>query len=227
MNKAPLMSAVMNKARFPTSPLLAPLLLASLLLAACNGASSSSQGNEPAKGDLAGAAIGGPFTLTDQDGKTVKWSDFTGKYRLVYFGYTYCPDVCPLDLSKIMAGFKLLEKSDPAKAARIQPMLITVDPQRDTPAVLKAYVGAFHPRLIGLTGPVEEIERVKKAFVVVAGKEGDQKAKQDYLVSHTRTPFLFGPDGKPIALVPVDDTATPEDEASPAAMQAFLDQWVK
>ena len=203
-----------------------------LLLSACNGGlSQSGQGNS-AQGDLAGAAIGGPFTLTDQDGKTVRWSDFAGKYRLVYFGYTFCPDVCPLDLSQIMAGFRALEKSDPAKAAKIQPIFITVDPERDTPPVLKKYVSAFHPRLIGLTGPVDAIETVKREFVVVSSKSGeaksgDGKATKSYFVSHTRTPYLFDPDGKPIALVPVDDTNTPQDEAAPDTVRAFLAKWVK
>jgi len=214
MNKAPLMHKAL---------IALPLLL---MMSACNGGPSASGGSESTQGDLAGAAIGAPFTLTDQDGKTVKWSDFTGKYRLVYFGYTYCPDVCPLDLSKIVAGFKALEKSDPAKAARLQMIFITVDPQRDTPAVLRTYVGAFDPHLIGLTGPVEEIEKVKKAFVVVASKEGDQKATQDYLVSHTRTPFLFGPDGKPIALVPTADDMSAE-KTNGETIRAFLEKWVK
>jgi len=212
MNKA----SVMNKIA---------IVLPFLLLSACGSGPPAPQG--PEQGDLVGAAIGGPFTLTNQDGRTVKWSDFAGKYRLVYFGYTYCPDVCPLDLTQIMAGFRDLEKSDPAKAARIEPMFITVDPERDTPARLKTYVSAFHPRLIGLTGSVDEIETVKKEFVVVASKAGDPKATKDYFISHTRTPVLFDPDGKPIALVPVDDTRTPQNEASPDAVKAFLEKWVR
>lgn len=215
MNKAP----VTNRVLISLFPL--------LLLSACQGGTSGSTNAGSEQGDLAGAAIGGPFTLTDQDGRTVRWDDFKGKYRLVYFGYTYCPDVCPLDLSKITAGFKLLEKSDTAKAARIQPIFITVDPQRDTPAVLKTYVAAFHPRLLGLTGPADVIETVKKEFVVVASKTGDPKATKDYLVSHTRTPYLFDPDGKPIALVPTDDTSTQQDEAAPDTIRAFLEKWVK
>ena len=197
------------------------------MLAGCQGNGASSGNDAAAQGDLVGARIGGDFTLTNQDGQPTRWADFAGKYRLVYFGYTYCPDICPIDLNKIVAGYRLLEKSDPQKAAKIQPIFITVDPQRDTPAVIKTYVAAFHPRLIGLTGTPEEIEAVKTAFVVVAGKEGDPKATQDYLVAHSRTPFLFGPDGKPIALVPVDEAATEQDEASPEIMRAFLERWVR
>jgi protein SCO1 len=203
------------------APHLAALLLASLALPGC-----SEQSREQ-RYELDGARIGGAFTLVGEDGGAVRWSDFAGKYRLVYFGYTYCPDVCPLDLSKITAGFRLLEKSDPATAAKIQPIFITVDPQRDTPAVVKTYTDAFHPRLLGLTGSPAEIERVKTLFVVVASKKGDPKARQDYLVSHSRTPFLFDPEGRPVALVPVDDTQTEADEATPEIMRDFLAKWVR
>lgn len=198
---------------------------AALLLASCQptqpGPAQSDEGN------LVGARIGGDFELTDQDGKTVRWADFAGQYRIVYFGYTYCPDVCPLDLTQIMAGFRQLEKTAPQTAAKIQPIFITVDPQRDTPEVVKTYVAAFHPRLIGLTGTPEQIEAVKKAFVVVAGKEGDPDATQDYLVGHSRTPYLFGPDGDPIALVPVDDGTPGEDGGSAETVRDFLIRFVK
>ena len=202
------------------------LLVTGLALAGCQPGPSSNQSQGSAQGNLVGAKIGGDFALTDQDGKTVRWADFAGKYRLVYFGYTYCPDVCPLDLRDIMAGYRMLEKSDPAKANKIQPIFITVDPERDTPVVLKPYVAAFHRKLIGLTGTPEQIEAVKKAFVVVASKEGEQTAKQDYLVNHTRTPFLFGPDGKPLALVPIGEVGAKED-ASAVAVRDFLAQFVQ
>ncbi len=203
-------------------------LLTTCLLAACQpGGTSNEADAQGAKAPLAGARIGADFTLTDQDGKARKWADFSGQYRLVYFGYTYCPDVCPMDLQNIMAGFRLFEKAHPQQAAKLAPMLITVDPERDTPAVLKTYVSAFHPRLIGLTGSPEAIEAVKRAFAVVAGKEGDEKATKNYLVSHTRTPFLFGPDGAPIALVPVSDGQGPGGDGSAQAVASFLAQWVK
>jgi len=200
-------------------------LSAALALAGCGSNSSSNQGDAAAQGNLVGAKIGSDFALTDQNGKTVKWADFKGKYRLVYFGYTYCPDVCPLDLQHIMAGYRQLEREDATKAAKIQPIFITVDPQRDTSAVIKTYVAAFHPRLIGLTGSPEQIEAVKKAFVVVASKEGDQKAAQDYLVNHTRTPFLFDPDGKPIALVPIAEAGAKQEDAA-KEVHDFLAQFV-
>ena len=213
----------MNKA------LLSMLLPLTALLAGCNmgPGGNASSGNESVQGDLHGARIGAPFTLTDQDGKKVRWDDFKGQYRLVYFGYSYCPDVCPLDLQRIMQGFAKFEKDKPALAAKVQPVFISVDPERDTPAVLKTYVAAFHPRLIGLTGTADEIAKVAKDFVVLYNKE-ETKGASGYLVSHSRTPYLFGPDGAPVALVPVDDPGTPDvDEGDPAKVTAFLEKWVR
>src|SRR3546814_8872622 len=100
---------------------------------------------------------------SDLDGRKVSYSDFDGKYRMLYFGYSYCPDVCPLDLQKLMQGYRLFEKQDPARAAKVQPIFITIDPQRDTPQVLKNYVSAFHPKLIGLTGTPDEIAKDRKS----------------------------------------------------------------
>jgi len=193
------------------------------LLSACNPATN---GPEEETAPLAGARIGGAFTLTDQNGKTVHWADFRGKYRIVYFGYTYCPDVCPVDLQEIMAGFRAFEKAHPDRAAKVQPIFITVDPARDTPAVLRNYVAAFHPRLIGLTGAPDVIEQVKKDFAVIASPEG-KTDKPTYLVSHSRTPYLFGPDGGPIALVPVDEPGSEANEGRRSEVEIFLNQWVK
>ena len=191
-------------------------------LSACGTGTTASREEAP----LAGARIGAPFTLTDQDGKTRRWDDYKGKYRIVYFGYTYCPDICPVDLQRIMQGYAMFAKKNPAAAARVQPIFISVDPGRDTPAVLKNYVGAFGPRLTGLTGTPEQIAKVTKDFAVFYGKEGDRGGK-DYLVAHSRTPYLFGRSGEPIALVPVDDPATQGDEGSPKAVLDMLDRWVK
>lgn len=197
-------------------------------VAACDmGSQDASNSGQSAPGDLAGARIGAPFTLTNQNGAKVRWDDFKGSYRLVYFGYTYCPDVCPVDLQRIMQAFSRFEKADPARAAKVQPIFISLDPERDTPAVLKTYVAAFHPRLTGLTGSKEEIGKVAKDFVVVYGKE-EEKGASDYLVSHSRTPYLFGPNGDPVALVPVDDPGTPDkDEGGADAVFAFLEKWIK
>lgn len=212
----------MNKVRLA----ILPLSLALGLLTACGGPADA-PGNGMEAGPLAGARIGGDFTLTDQDGKPARWRDYAGKYRLVYFGYTYCPDVCPVDLQKIIAGLHRFAKQEPARAAKLQPIFISVDPQRDTPAVIKPWVAAFDPHLIGLTGTPEQIEAVKKDFAVMAAKEGDANGGKDYLVSHSRTPYLFGPTGDPIALIPIDEPGTDGDEGSPDAVARFLAQWVK
>lgn len=175
------------------------LLALALATAACSG---SPPANEA---PLAGADIGGPFTLVDQNGNSVSDSDFAGQYRIMYFGYSFCPDVCPLDLQKITQGFKLVEQNNPDLAARIQPIFVTVDPERDTPDVLKNYVSAFHPRLIGLTGTPEEIAKTAKEFLVVFHKQKDEGAS-DYLVDHSRQAYLLGPKGEPLALLPYDGT---------------------
>ena len=203
--------------------------LSALLLAGCSPSAVDNQSVPDAQdqGSLVGAHIGGPFTLTDQDGKSRSWSDFDGQYRLVYFGYSYCPDVCPIDLQRIAKGFSQFEKSAPDRAAKVQPIFITLDPARDTPDVVKNYVSAFHPRLIGLTGTEEQIAAVAKQFVVVYSKEKSEGASE-YLVSHTRTPYLFDPKGNPIALIPVDDPTTPDiDEGSAEEVAKALNRWVK
>jgi len=122
---------------------------------------------------------------------------------------------------------RLFEKQAPTRAVKVQPIFITVDPERDTPEVLKAYVAAFHPRMIGLTGTSDQIAAVTKKFVTVYSKV-ETKGSSGYLVSHTRTPYLFGQDGAPIIMLPVDDPATPDkDEGAPELVAASLDRWVK
>ncbi|MET3713377.1 protein SCO1/2 [Sphingomonas trueperi] len=180
-----------------------------LPLAACGTA-----GTEPPP--LAGARVGGPFTLTDQNGKTVTDADFAGKYRIVYFGYTYCPDVCPTDLTKIGAALRTLDKQAPRTAQKIVPLFITVDPERDTPAQLKQYVANFHPRLVGLTGAPQAIAQVAKAYAIAYMKE---PTPSGYLMGHTEVAYLMGPDGKPITSLPL--------EKDPQAIVAELEHWVR
>ncbi|WP_428631487.1 SCO family protein [Sphingopyxis sp.] len=192
------------------------------MLTGCNGAAEA----PPAAPPLEGARIGGPFTLTDQDGRTVRDSDFAGQYRLVYFGYSFCPDICPVDLQKLMRGLAQFEKSDPARGAKVAPLFITVDPARDTPAALKPFVARYHPRLLGLTGTPEQIATVAKAYVVTYHKV-DGSAPDRYLMAHSQLAFLMDPAGKPLALLPLDDPSTEGDEGAPAAVAADLAKWVK
>lgn len=177
------------------------------LLAACNPPAANDGAQEP---PLAGAAIGGSFTLTNQDGGKTSDSDFAGQYRILYFGYSYCPDVCPIDLQKLMQGLALAEKADPQLAEKVQPLFVTIDPERDGPEQLKQYVAAFHPRLIGLTGTSEEIADVAKKFLIIYDKRNDEGASE-YLVDHSRQAYLLGPDGEPLALLPYD--GSPQDIA--------------
>ena len=136
--------------------------------------------------------IGGPFTLVDQHGKAVTDIDFRGHYMVIYFGYTYCPDVCPTFLTNISDALDLLGD----KAAKVAPMLITIDPARDTPEHLKEYAAYFHPRLRALTGSPEQIAAVAKAYRVYYSKVKQEDATEDdYLMDHSSVTYVMGPDG--------------------------------
>lgn len=167
---------------------------------------------------LEGARIGAPFRLTDQDGRTRTDRDFAGRYRIMYFGYTFCPDVCPTDMQTIGAGLRLFEAKDATRAAKVVPVFVTVDPKRDTPAVLKAFVTAFHPRMVGLTGDTAAVLSLAKAYGV-AVQADKPNAQGGYLVAHGRFAFLMDPAGKPVALLPQDQT--------PQAVASELERWVK
>ena len=187
-------------------------LAVALALTACQPAATV-----PAEAPLAGAKIGGPFALTDQNGKAVSEREFAGRYRIMYFGYTFCPDVCPVDLQKIGAGLKALEASDAAVAAKVTPVFVTVDPARDTPAIRKEFVANFHPRMVGLGGTLEQTKTVAQEYGVYYQLH-EPGPGGGYLVDHSRQAVLFGPDGKPIALIPTDRT--------PAEIAAELKRWV-
>jgi protein SCO1/2 len=137
------------------------------------------------------ALVGGPFELTDHTGKRVTDRDFRGKFMLVLFGFTYCPDVCPSSLQVMAAAIDKLG----AKAERIVPILVSVDPERDTPAQLATYVKSFHPRLVGLTGSPAEIEAVVKAYRVYVRKVPDPKSSAGFNIDHSALIYVMGPDG--------------------------------
>jgi protein SCO1/2 len=193
------------------------LALLALLLALLLGGCQRDAGEPPLKG----ATMGGPFPLTNQDGRRVSNSDFAGRYRLVYFGFTFCPDVCPVDLQTIGAGLRQFEARDPGRAERVQPIFISVDPARDTPEVLRRYVANFHPRLVGLTGTEAEIAQVARAHGVYFQRDPPAPGGPagNYLVNHSRMAVLYGPAGEPIAIVPHD--------RGPAGIADELDRWVR
>jgi cytochrome oxidase Cu insertion factor (SCO1/SenC/PrrC family) len=137
------------------------------------------------------ALVGGPFTLVDHTGKTVTDKDFHGKYMLVFFGYTYCPDVCPTELQVMMAALDTLG----SRAAEVRPVFITIDPERDTPTVMQSYVENFGPTLLGLTGTPEQIAQTAKAYRVYYAKAGKSETS-DYLMDHSSIIYLMGPDGR-------------------------------
>ncbi|MDE2404914.1 MAG: SCO family protein [Sphingomonadales bacterium] len=184
-----------------------------LFLAACKPAPSGDPGQPP----LAGAAIGGEFALVDKAGKPVHWSDFAGRYRVVYFGYTFCPDACPTDVAVTIKGLTLFAKDHPAQAARVQPIFISIDPARDTPAVVGQFAAAFSPRLLGLTGTPAQVDKAAKAFAVYYARGKDTAG--GYLMDHSRVVYLMGPNGQPIDMLPADK--------GPQAVAATLAKWVR
>ncbi len=198
-------------------------LLPLALLCACSGLPSQPPLNE---GPIYGARIGGEYTLTDQDGKKRSNTEFAGKWRMVYFGYTSCPDICTPDMQNLMSGLKMFAAQEPKLAAKIQPVFITVDPKRDTPETLKQFVRAFHPDLVGLTGSEEEIARVAEKFAVAYNIE-EGGSEDSYLVSHSQTPYLMDPDGKPITLLPADAPGSGVNEGRPEAVANELAKWVR
>lgn len=187
---------------------LAPLLA----LAACDGQSPA------APAPLEGAAIGGPFELVSETGETVRWSDFDGKYRMVYFGYTWCPDVCPFDLTRMMLGYREWSQAHPDLAEQVQPIFISIDPERDTPEIVAEYTDKFGDNLLGLTGTPEAIEEAAKNFSVFYSR-GEDDPNVGYMMQHSNAAYLMGREGQPIALLPVDET--------PQGVADQLEMWVQ
>jgi protein SCO1/2 len=138
-----------------------------------------------------GVSLGGPFTLVDQTGKTVTERDFAGRPLLVYFGFTYCPDVCPTELGTIAAA---LDAMGPA-GERVTPVFISIDPERDTPAAMADYVTRFHPRMVGLTGSAEQVAQAARAYRVYYAKV-QPRDSSSYLMDHSSFIYFVGPDGR-------------------------------
>ena len=188
----------------------APLLV--LVLAACQPASPA---EEP---PLAGAPIGGEFTLTDQNGETRRWADFRGQYTAIYFGYTYCPDICPTDVQRAAQGLRLFAKEHPERAEKVQQVFVSVDPARDTPEVVGQFARAFSDDMVALTGTPEQVAEAADAFRVYYNK-GQDEGNGAYLVDHTNITYLFDPQGNPLATLPTD--------LGPQAVAEELAKWVR
>jgi cytochrome oxidase Cu insertion factor (SCO1/SenC/PrrC family) len=160
-----------------------------------------------------GVAIGGPFTLVDQNDVVRHDSDFRGELMLIYFGYTFCPDACPTALQNMSAALDELGGS--AKA--VQPIFVTVDPERDTVPQMKLYAANFHPRLVALTGSAEQTAAAARAYRIYYDK-ALHGAELDYLVDHSSFIYLMGRDGRYLAHFGPDVTA----DAMAAAIKKYL-----
>lgn len=138
------------------------------------------------------AAIGGPFTLVATNGQTVSDQTYRGKWLFIFFGYTFCPDICPTALANISIALKKLD----SEASDLQPLFITVDPERDTAKVLDDYLKSFDPRIIGLTGPQPQIDKVIKEYHVYVERQQHDPGDQNYFVSHNGYVYLINPRGQ-------------------------------
>ena len=153
-------------------------------------------------------SIGGPFTLVDQNGRTVTEANLRGKPTLIYFGYTFCPDVCPTSLNTLSDA---LDRLGPL-ANRIQPLFITVDPKRDDQEAVARYAAAFGTKIIGLTGTQEQIDAAAKAYRVYYREHRTGPGPNDYSMDHSSILYLMAPDGSFIA--PIRAEQPPEDIAN-------------
>ena len=156
---------------------------------------------------IAGLAEGGDFTLQSLNGP-VSLKDYRGKLALLYFGYTYCPDICPTSLAATAEGLKLLAPDD---LARVAVIFVSVDPKRDTPARLKEYVEFFHPSMVGVTGSPEEIAAIAKRYGVFYAEQKVETAGGGYVVDHSSDTFVVAADGRLVARIP---HATPPEQVA-------------
>lgn len=203
---------------FPVIALVAALVVGAITLVSLRPAAPDGVARSGPVRVSGEARIGGPFTLVDQDGRTVTDADFRGRAMLVYFGFTYCPDVCPYSLQIMDAA---LERLSEAERARFQPILITVDPERDTPEALREYVAApaFPDGLIGLTGTPDQIREAARAYRVYYARVDDDGTLADYTMDHSSIVYLMDETGAFADLFPHD--TSPEVMAD--RLKAFLE----
>jgi protein SCO1/2 len=174
-------------------PIVKTVALLVVLVAIAIGGRLWMMGNDASQPQATQQTIGGPFTLVNGQGETVTDQQFRGKYMLVYFGYTFCPDVCPTAL-QVMA--QALDQLPPETAAKITPIFISIDPERDTPEHVGQYVTHFYPTLIGLTGSPEQVKAAAAAYRIYYAKVEEKGADPSaYLMDHSAILYLMGPDG--------------------------------
>jgi cytochrome oxidase Cu insertion factor (SCO1/SenC/PrrC family) len=161
------------------------------------------------------AAIGGSFTLTDQNGASRRDGDFRGRVMLVSFGFTHCPDICPITVGTLSKTMETLA----AKGDNVAPLFITVDPQRDTPSVLKEYLTHFDGRIIGLTGSEVQIRQVADAYKIYYARSQEKQGKGDYSIDHSGYIYLMGKDGQFIRVFPYNASETEVAAAIESALQ--------
>lgn len=145
----------------------------------------------------ASPAVGGPFTLIDQNGATRSDSDFRGKVMLIYFGYTYCPDACPTTLQAISQTLDMIGN----QASKVQPIFISVDPARDTVEQLKSYAANFHPGIVYLTGKPDTLKQVESEYRIYVAKV-PQSGSDDYLIDHSSILYVMGTNGRYLGSIP-------------------------
>lgn len=179
-------------------------IVAALLCGLWTATPASAQSSSRSAAELMDAVmwnrepIGGAFSLKDQTGKIRTDADFHGQLMLVYFGFTYCPDICPTDLQQI--GIAMEQLGDDAR--NVQPLFITLDPERDTVDHLAQYVPLFHPRLLGLTGSIKDVSQAADAYRVYYKRVSTGSKPDDYTVDHSAFIYLIGRDGKYLGFFP-------------------------
>ncbi len=169
------------------------LIAAAIMIIAAFAVAALALTQWPTKGPIGSgtALIGGPFTMINQKGETVTEQNFKGHYTIYFFGFTFCPDVCPTELQVLSAALKELGPD----ADKIIPVFVSVDPERDTPKIIGEYVSSFDPRLVGLTGSPEQVAKMAKAFHIFYQKVPNPKDSKDYEMDHSSIIYLMGPDG--------------------------------
>ncbi len=187
-----------------------------LAIALCGGAFLYWNGALPQKGasvaaprPVAGIKVGGPFTLTNHLGEAVTNENYAGKYLFVYFGFASCPAICPTELHKMT---RALNGINAEQRAKIQPLFITIDPQRDTVEMLKGYMSLFHPDFVGLSGTDDQIKQVLKDWKVYAAKV-DDPSLTEYTMDHSSYIYILSPQGDLLHLFRITDTAAQITEA--------------